>query len=84
MKTHKNVKCIKIYSKGVLKNNFVFVEISDTNLLYQLRSKSLIHQRDFDLKYIWDILVFDIASSLYNDNQYLSCNGQMVECSFTN
>ena len=68
----------------MLKNNFVFVEISDTNLRYQLRSKSLIHQRDFDLKYIWDILVFDTASSLYNDNQYLSCNGQIVECSFTN
>ena len=53
MKTHKNVKCIKIYSKGLLKNNFVFVEISDTNLIYQLRSKSLIHLRDFDLKYVW-------------------------------
>ena len=31
---------IKVYSKGVLKNDFVYVETSDASLIYQLR---LIH-----------------------------------------
>ena len=57
----KSVHYIKVYAKGALKNGFVYVETSDANLLYQLRSKLLIHQRDFDLKYTQDILLFHIA-----------------------
>ena len=41
---------IKVYVKEVLKNGFVYVDTSDTNLLYELRSKPLTHQRDFDVK----------------------------------
>ena len=51
---------IKVYSKGMLKNGFVYAEISDANLLYQLSLKSLTHQRDFDLKYIPNIFYFSI------------------------
>ena len=39
----------------MIKNGFVYAETSDVNLLYQLRSKPLNHQRDFDLKYTQDI-----------------------------
>ena len=53
-----SVHYIKVYAKGVLKNGFVYLETSDANLLYQLRSKPLIHQGDFDLKYTQDILLF--------------------------
>ena len=56
-----SVHHIKAYSKGMLKNGFVYVEISGANLLYQLRSKPLTHQADFDLKYTQDILLFHIA-----------------------
>ena len=56
-----SVHYIKVFAKGVLKNGFVYVETSDANLLYQLRSKPLIHQRDFDLKHTQDILLFHIA-----------------------
>ena len=45
-----SVHYIRVYAKGVLKNGFVYVETSDANLLYQLRSKPLTHQRDFDLR----------------------------------
>ena len=47
----------------MLKNGFVCVEtvLSDANLLYQLRSKILSHQRDFDLKDTQDILLFHIT-----------------------
>ena len=33
------VHYIKVYTKGVLKNGFVYVETSDASLLCQLRSK---------------------------------------------
>ena len=56
-----SVHYIKVYTKRVLKNGLVYVETSDPNLLYQLRSKPLIHQRDFDLKYTQDILLSHIA-----------------------
>ena len=56
-----SVHYIKVYAKGVLKNDFVYVETSDENLLCQLRSKPLTHQRDFDLKYTLDILLLHIA-----------------------
>ena len=63
-----SVHYIKVYAKGVLKNDFVYVETSDTNLLFtqiytnsQLCPKPLTHQRDFDLKYTEDILLFHIA-----------------------
>ena len=49
------------YIKSKLKNGFVYVEISDADLLYQFRSKPLTHQTDFDLKYTQDILLFDSA-----------------------
>ena len=55
------VHYIKVYAKGVLKNGFFYVESSDANLLYQLRSKPLTHQRDFDLKYTQDILLLHTA-----------------------
>ena len=41
-----------------LKNGFVYVEVSDADLLYQFRSKPMTHQTDFDLKYNRDILLF--------------------------
>ena len=41
---------IKVYVKEVLKNGFVYVDTSDTNFLYELRSKPLTHQKDFDVK----------------------------------
>ena len=44
-KEAESVHYIKAYAKGVLKNGFVYVETSDTNLLYQLHSKPLTHQR---------------------------------------
>ena len=56
-----SVHYIKVYTKQVLKNGFVYVENSDANLLKQLRSKSLTHQRNFDLKCTQDILLFHIA-----------------------
>ena len=56
-----SVHYTKVYTKGVLKNDFADVETSGANLLYQLRSKPLTHQRDFDLKYTQDILLFHIA-----------------------
>ena len=52
---------IKVFVKGVLKNDFVYVETYDVNSFYQLRSKPLIHQRDFYLKYILDILLLHIV-----------------------
>ena len=52
------VHYIKLYAKGVLKNNFVYVETSDANLLDLLRSKPLTHQTAFDLKYTQHILPF--------------------------
>ena len=33
-----SVHCIRVFVKGLLKNGFVFVETSEENLLYQLRS----------------------------------------------
>ena len=36
-------------------------ETSDAHLLFQLRSKPLIHQTHFDRKYIQDILFFNLA-----------------------
>ena len=57
--------------KGAIKNGFVYVEISSANLLYQLRSKPFTHQRDLDLKYIQDILLFHIAWLLYHYTQCL-------------
>ena len=66
-KVVESVHYIKVYTKVVLKNDFVYVETSDSNLLYQLHSKPLDHQRDFDLKYIQDILLayFLISVPLY-------------------
>ena len=32
--------------------SYIMLETSDMNLLYQLHSKPLTHQKDFDLKYI--------------------------------
>ena len=55
---------IKVCIKGVLKNGFVYVETSDTNLLYQLCSKPLSHQRDFGVKYTQDILLFRWGTNL--------------------
>ena len=52
---------IKAYVKGVLKNDFVYVETLDVNLFYQLRSMPLFHQRYFSLKYILDILLLHIV-----------------------
>ena len=60
----KEVESVQVYAKGVLKNDFVDVETpetSDGNLFYQLRSKALIHQREFDLKYILDISLLHIT-----------------------
>ena len=48
-------------TKGVLKNEFVYVETSDRNLPYQLHSKPLTHKRDFDLKYTQNILLLHTA-----------------------
>ena len=62
---------LKSLRKGVLKNEFVYVETSDENLLYQLRSKQSIHQRDFDLKYTQVILFLHIAWFLYHYSQCL-------------
>ena len=45
----------------VLKNDFVYVETYDVNSFYQLRSKPLIYQKDFYLKYILDILLLHIV-----------------------
>ena len=56
-----SVHYIKVDAKGVLKNGFVYVETLGANLLYQLRSNPLTHQRDFDLKCTKDVLLFDIA-----------------------
>ena len=56
-----SVHYIKPYAKGLLKNGFAYVETSDANLLYQLRSNPLTHQTDFDLKYTQDILLFHTA-----------------------
>ena len=58
-----SVHYIKVYTKGVLKNGFVYVETSGKNLLYQLRSRRLTHQTDFDLKYtqVFFILLFHIV-----------------------
>ena len=57
--------CISALHKSLQKqgveNDFVYLETSDVNLLYQLRSKPLIHQRDFHLKYILDILLSHVA-----------------------
>ena len=38
---------IKIYIKDVIKNDFVYIETYDVNLLYQLRSKPWVHKSDF-------------------------------------
>ena len=57
----KSVHYIKIYEKGMLKNGFLYIETSDTTLLYQLRSKLLTHRRDFDLRKSQDILLLHIA-----------------------
>ena len=56
-----SVHYIKIYEKGMLKNGFLYIETSDTTLLYQLRSKLLTHRRDFDLRKSQDILLLHIA-----------------------
>ena len=56
-----SVYYIKAYVKGVLKNDFVYVETLDVNLFYQLRSMPLFHQRYFNLKYILDILLLHIV-----------------------
>ena len=61
---HKEVESvhyIKVYANMVLKNDFICVETSHMNLLYQLRSRPLTHQRAFDLKYTQDILQLHIA-----------------------
>ena len=55
------VHYIKVFVKMVLKNDFVYVETYDVNSFYQLRSKPLIHQKDFYLKYILDILLLHIV-----------------------
>ena len=52
---------IRVYGNGVLRNDFVYVETSDANSLYQLNSKPLTYQQDFDLKHAQDILRFHIA-----------------------
>ena len=59
-----SVHYIKVYTKGVLKNGFVYVETSGKNLLYQLRSRRLTHQTDFDLKYTQDIFYFTVSYCL--------------------
>ena len=56
-----SVHYIKFYANGVLKSGFVYVETSDANLLYELRSKPLTPWADFDLKYTLDILLFHLA-----------------------
>ena len=53
----------KILRKEVVKIGFVFVVTSDANVLYQLRSKLLPLQRDFDLKYTQDISLLHIHLS---------------------
>ena len=80
------VRYIKVYAKGVVKNGFVYKEISDTNLLYQFRdwlnqqmlgsSESFIrsedvHWRDF-LKYNQDILLLHTVP-LYTMFKALAC-----------
>ena len=55
-----SVHYIKAYAKGMLKKGLVYVETADVNLLYQLHSKPLTHQRDFDLKYTQDIFCTSI------------------------
>ena len=52
------VHYVKVYTTGVLKNGFLYEETSDANLLCQLRLKSLTHQRDFNVKYTHNILLF--------------------------
>ena len=52
---------IKVYAKRILRNDFLYVETSNANLLYQLRSKPLTHQRDFDLMYTLEILLLHFA-----------------------
>ena len=47
-KEFESVHCRNVYAKEGVKNGFVYVETSDTNLFYQLRSKPLTHKRDFD------------------------------------
>ena len=52
----------------VRSRNFNILKKFETKLcehiLHQLRSKSLIHQKNFDLKYIRDILLFTFAYCL--------------------
>ena len=52
---------INVNAKGLFKDDFVYIETSDANLLYKLRSKPLNPQRDSDLKYMQDILLLHIA-----------------------
>ena len=66
-----SVHCMKVYRKGVLKNGFIYVETLDANLLYQLCSKPLTHQTDFNLKYDQDILIFHSDWFLYHYTQCL-------------
>ena len=56
-----SVHYLEVHAKGEFKHGFVYVETLDTNLLYQLHSKPLTHQRDFDVKYTQDILLLHIA-----------------------
>ena len=56
---------IKAYTKGVLKNNFDYVEISDANLLYLLRAKSLFTRETVHVKYVKDVLLMQIAWYMY-------------------
>ena len=55
------VHYINVNAKGLFKDGFVYIETSDANLLYKLRSKPLNPQRDSDLKYMQDILLLHIA-----------------------
>ena len=57
--------------KGGIKNDFVYVQTSDGNFPYQLRSKPLTHQIDFDLKYTQNSLLLRVASFLYHYAQIL-------------
>ena len=44
-----SVHYVKVYAKDVLRNGSVYAEASATNLLYQLRSRPLTHQRDLKI-----------------------------------
>ena len=46
----------------MLKNAFAYVETWDVNVLDQLPSKPLIHQRDFYVTHILDIFTFTCCS----------------------